>query len=100
MSTERTIRAFLAAATVTVVFIAAITIVGELYPPLKDWLKATFFHHWLGKGALAAMLFIATGTALSLSPQRETEIAGAIRILAWVSIASGLLILWFFMYEA
>ena len=45
------------AATVTVVFLALLIVTAEETPPLKDWLKETFTHHWLGKGALGVMLF-------------------------------------------
>jgi hypothetical protein len=42
---------------ITIVFIAAITVSAELYPPLKNWLKETFYHHWVGKGILALAIF-------------------------------------------
>lgn len=39
-------------------FVAVVTIVGEEFPPLKNWLKNTFTHHWLGKSALSIAIFI------------------------------------------
>jgi hypothetical protein len=47
------------AAMATSIMLAVLIIAGEEVPPLKGWLKATFYHHWLGKGALALMLFAA-----------------------------------------
>jgi hypothetical protein len=37
--------------------IVTLTIVGEEWAPLKDWLKNAFTHHWLGKGALSIAVF-------------------------------------------
>lgn len=39
------------------VLVAVLTIVGEMWSPLKDTLKNVFTHHWLGKGALSIVLF-------------------------------------------
>jgi len=36
-----------------------LTIGGEEWSPLKDALKNTFTHHWLGKSALALLAFLA-----------------------------------------
>lgn len=38
--------------------IAVLTIGGEEWAPLKNWLKDTFTHHWLGKSALAILAFV------------------------------------------
>jgi hypothetical protein len=40
------------------VLVAVLTIVGEMYSPLKDILTNVFKHHWLGKGALSIVLFV------------------------------------------
>lgn len=42
----------------TAATLAILIVVAEEMPALKDWLKQTFYHHWLGKGALAIALFI------------------------------------------
>jgi hypothetical protein len=58
---ERNLMKFLQAAAVgsvaASVLVAMLTIVGEEWAPLKDWLKSTFTHHWLGKGALSIVTF-------------------------------------------
>ncbi|HEY4513762.1 MAG TPA: hypothetical protein VJH69_00350 [Candidatus Paceibacterota bacterium] len=101
MPHTRTITAFLISGIVTAIFIAAITIGGELAPAFKDWLKLTFYHHWLGKGALSIILFIALGIALSfVSTDRDSALASSARALTWVSILSALVILGFFSAEA
>lgn len=43
---------------VVIIFIALITVVSELLPSLKTWLKDIFGHHWVGKGILSALLWI------------------------------------------
>lgn len=45
------------ATAVVIVFITAITIAAELAPQLKDWLKDSFSHHWIGKGIIAAIMW-------------------------------------------
>jgi hypothetical protein len=90
------------AAGVTSVFIAAITIYAEFSPPLKDWLKAVFTHHWLGKSTLSIILFIAItffGYFFPLKTDTDT-IRKRILLLFWVSLASALTIIVFFGYEA
>lgn len=52
------VRAVAISALVTAVMLAVLIIAAEEIPVLKDWLKATFTHHWLGKGALGLMLFV------------------------------------------
>ncbi len=44
---------------IVIIFITAITIIAELSPLLKGWLKETFGHHWVAKGVLAAVLWAA-----------------------------------------
>ena len=60
----RRIESMLLATIVTIVFLVVVTIATEQYAPLNDWLKATFYHHWIGKGVLSLVLF----AAISLSP--------------------------------
>ena len=42
----------------SIVTVTVITVAGELYAPLKDWLKSVFAHHWLGKSAISVIVFI------------------------------------------
>lgn len=79
-----------------------LVIVAELVPGLKDWLGATFSHHWLGKGILE-ILFFAVVTFL-LSAVRPRDEAASLRrgltLLAWLAALCTLLLIGFFWYEA
>lgn len=60
------VRAVAIAAMATSLMLAALIIGAEEIPALKNWLKATFSHHWLGKGALALMAFAVLSALLRL----------------------------------
>ena len=46
------------AAILAIIWIAGSTVLGELHAPFKDFLKATFSHHWIGKGVVSVALFL------------------------------------------
>lgn len=76
------------------------TIGPELYPPLKAWLAATFGHHWIGKGIISIVLFLAV---IALSYPKLTKVersmaAWSARLLAVVILAT-LIIIGFYTYE-
>ena len=81
---------FLQAAAVGSIFssllFSLLTIVGEEWAPLKDWLKNTFTHHWLGKGALAIAAFsiITLWQEYVCSGERAAQ-------MIWYAVASALL---------
>ncbi len=54
----RDVKAAAEATAAVAILIAVLTIVGEMWSPLKDTLKAVFTHHWLGKGALSIVMFV------------------------------------------
>ena len=60
------IRSVAIATIVTSLMLAVLIVSAEEVPALKDWLKATFSHHWLGKGALAIGLFAVVSLTLRL----------------------------------
>lgn len=95
------IRAFAISAALAIVTIATLTIAGELYKPLKDWLAATFTHHWIGKGVISFVGFYVVGYILSLlvSGVRSKE-ATILFGLFWISLLSALAIFGFYYYEA
>ena len=97
MNRNRIITAFLISASLTAILIAVMVIVGQLHAPFKAWLAATFYHHWLGKGALAKILFIVGGVILSfVAPKSDRAQTAAVRALTWISILSALIIIAFF----
>lgn len=89
---------FYAAASVAV-FIAVVTIFGEFYPPLKNWLKAVFSHHWIGKGVLSAALFVVLSVVFLLKTRSDNSLLRSAKTAFWFSIASSLAILIFYCYE-
>lgn len=59
------VRSVAIAAAVAGLMLAVLIVAAEEIPALKDWLKATFYHHWLGKGALTLGVFAVLSVALS-----------------------------------
>ncbi len=57
IKTHRLLNATALATILAVLLVALLTIIGEEYAPLKNWLKNTFSHHWLGKSELSIALF-------------------------------------------
>ena len=99
------IRATTYAAALAVTFITGVTITADLYLPLKDWLKLTFSHHWVGKGILAVILFVGISAVLLLFPAPKNEmkaktLAQSIWTLVIVSLIGTIGIIAFFIYEA
>ncbi len=73
------VRSVAIAAMVTAVMLAVLIVSAEEIPALKDWLKATFYHHWLGKGALAIIVFIVVTVAARLQGRADaSKLAGII----------------------
>ncbi len=80
--------------------IAGLTISADLIPPLKNWLKGTFSHHWIGKGVLALAVFLISFLiSLSFSPTERRERI-ALYSSAWIVALSTFAIVGFFLYEA
>lgn len=99
-------------AVVTIVFITAITIAGELYKvvgadgkmvnPIKDYLKALHGHHWVGKGVWAVALFVILSCILYFTLRNKKDdrsIAWTLSLLTWALILGTLAIFGFFTYE-
>lgn len=89
-------RAAAEAVTAVAVFVAVITIGAESWSPLKDLLKTTFTHHWLGKSALAIFVFIAVFFIRSRVPANTQSLERAVRVAIWLSILSVVLIIGYF----
>lgn len=94
--------AVIIAAIVTVIFIVAVTVGADLYPKLKDGLKNTFAHHWIGKGILAAGLFALVSLFMYLTQKNsrpELE-APFLRTLSTIASLGAIVLFAFFVYEA
>lgn len=97
---SRWTRAAATGATVGIIWVTVATVAGELSAPFKDWLKAVFAHHWLGKGYVAAGIFI----LVLLIASRQVDADGrrtnkSLSLLMWVTTAGALLLAGFFAYE-
>jgi len=86
------VRSVAIAAMVTSVMLAVIIVSAEEIPALKDWLKATFTHHWLGKGAIAIAVFIIVTIAARLQGKTDASKLPAIifaeTVVAALSVAA------------
>ena len=84
-----------------VIFITAITITADLYLPLKDWLKNTFSHHWIGKSILSVAVFIVIGLVSRFLPieASEDKLNKVLKLLSWAMVLGVILIFLFFIYE-
>ena len=97
---NRIVNAFLISAVIAIAAVVALTIVGELYTPLKDSLKAVFSHHWVGKGVLSFAGFYLLGLLLiPLSGRGSREITTLLYVLFWVALLGALSVIGFYYYE-
>ncbi len=70
------VRSIAIAAIAASVMLAFLIVSAEEIPDLKNWLKSTFYHHWLGKGALAILLFTVTAVIF-----RKSDATGLSRFI-------------------
>ena len=95
------IHAFALSAMLAVVTIAALTVAGELYKPLKNWLADMFIHHWIGKGVISFVGLFVIGFILTpFITDRKEATATFLIWLFWISVLSTLAIFGFYYYEA
>ncbi|MCK5332473.1 hypothetical protein KAJ41_01255 [Candidatus Parcubacteria bacterium] len=95
---SKILNSFIVGAIASVVFIVLITIVADLVPPLKDWLKDNFYHHWIGKGILASLIFLLTQSLMTIYSQRKSSKKNLIESLWILNLVSifGVLVLFVF----
>lgn len=67
--------------------VAVLTIGGEEWAPLKDALKNTFTHHWLGKSVISAAVF---GVVFLLSAWKVADTQKTARAL-WYAVGTAVL---------
>lgn len=86
-----------AIASTIVSLVLAVMIVGaEEYPMFKDWLRVTFYHHWLGKSTISLGLFIIV-SALFRFKSKVPRLATIVAIEAVAVIFSVFIIASFFL---
>ena len=84
-------------ASASALLLAILVVAAELIAPFKNFLKATFTHHWIGKGVIITLAFIVFGFLL-----REKKSIGKFSSekIAWNStIISLIAILLFYIIE-
>lgn len=84
----------------SILFVTAATIGGELYKPFKGWLAGTFSHHWVGKGVIAMAIFFGLGLLFGFLMRRGRLPTGLLVMCTWVAILSTAAIVGFYIYEA
>lgn len=88
-------------ASITVLFITFLTVLGDIQAPVKDWLTTTFSHHWLGKSILAVLVFALFSVLFSLFIKRTDNKAlhAAITVLITASVFGALVLTGFPLWE-
>lgn len=73
--------------------LAVLVIAAELAEPFKNFLKSTFSHHWVGKGAIITLAFLIFGVLL-----KDKNSIGNIQDdkLAWYSMIGSLSVIFLF----
>ena len=84
-----------------VIFIPIITIAAELTAPLQEWLKNTFYHHWVGKSLISAIMFVGLCVLTFVVPYKTglERINRLLFILVTLVLLGTLAIFGFFSYE-
>lgn len=99
----RLVSSVISSSVLAVVFVTVITISGETYAPLKNWLASTFTHHWLGKSVLTAGVFVIVTIILTIIPYRETStsfsLGRRIQRLNLVTVVATAALVGFFIYH-
>ena len=72
----KNIKAFSISAMASIWLVALLTIVGEVFAPLKDALKAMSGHHWVSKSIIAMVLFVVLGIILGYTTESDNENSG------------------------
>lgn len=97
---NKIINSFIASAIVVIIFIPISVILGELHKPFKDWLKNIFYHHWIGKGVIAIVIFYLLGfLGYFKIKDNEDIIVKMLKVLFWITIVGTLAIISFYLYE-
>lgn len=84
--------------TLTVIFVTIITIVAELTPSFKDFLKSLSGHHWTTKSIMSVIFYIAVTTLLYLVFRNvdARKVATYIALATWTTVLGILALLLFY----
>ena len=83
------------------VLVVVLTIAGDMYKPLKTFLKEAHHHHWVGKGVWAALLFaiVSVFYAVGVKGGTDERTSKLLRIASWTILAGTVLLILFFVWE-
>ncbi|MEK6903245.1 MAG: hypothetical protein AABW64_01190 [Nanoarchaeota archaeon] len=95
---EDAVKNHVTSAIITVIGITFMTVYAELNEAFKNFLKGTFYHHWIGKGVLAIILFFIFAHLIKLKTNRDIHRLTNDAIL--VTLLCSVLIIVFFVWEA
>ena len=97
---NKIINSFIISAIVAIIFVTVATILGELYSPFKNWLKETFYHHWMGKGIIAIIAFYLIGfLGYFKSKDSDDAVVTMLKVLFWIAVIGVVAISGFYSYE-
>lgn len=99
MNNENFIKSTLISAVFAIVIVVVLTVLGDLQPPLKNWMASTFLHHWIGKGILATVGFFSSLIIFSFFKLRFLSLNALIWVLVAVANGSVGLLALFYLYE-
>ena len=86
------------ATSITIYYVTSVTIIGELYKPLKNALAAVGGHHWVGKGITAFIVYLLAYGLLSFI-NNKSQTNNISRSIFISPLISTLVLLIFFVYE-
>ena len=89
---------FALGATVSAWLLALLVVGAELAPAFKEWLKAVFWHHWIGKVAVTLGAFIVVGMLFSRARIRKIFSVDVDRAAWWSVLGSLAAILLFYIW--
>ena len=97
MNNEEKAKRHVASCMITVVVVTALTVAAEMSASLKDGLKQWFFHHWVGKGIIALVVFLLFAYVMPLRVKKP--LSEVVNWLTMLTVACGIVIFLFFTWE-
>ena len=81
---------------VTIILITVMTILSEISKSFKTLLADTFWHHWIGKGIIALVVFFLIAL---LFEDKERDIYKITKLTVSIGIIGGLVIFLFYVFH-
>lgn len=92
------VRRHVLAAVVTVVAVVVMTVAAELSAAFKGLLKGWLYHHWIGKGVVALLVFFVVAHVVKIDT--KMSVAKLVRLLVVVTLVGAVVIFVFFVWHA